>query len=287
MARQRKVHQTPEKQNQSALQLHAPDVSEAQGWYVIEDRTFWEERIRNFMERYERERSQDGEAKKRPETAEDLSERLTEHARLDAERWDGEEWFFTGGSLESEQIFKGLAAQAVSGLGNLSQGEPWEAWLECLINYAGGIKGNQARWVLRVEQLVTIQLVFYLSAEFCRFLRDMAPLAKSDAEQPRPDSSAVADTPREPAAEEPSAGNQRHSETETQISKSLKKKRQEIVHKYAGDHDLIMAGLANHVAISLSAIHGIIREDRSRYSEETRNRFLKKIGISLKRWYQE
>ena len=90
-----------------------------------------------------------------------------------------------------------------------------------------------------------------------------------------------------PVAELPQERSQQLSETETQISESLKRKRQEIVHRYNEEHELNMAGLASHAFVSLSALHGIIREDRNRYSETTRNNFLKKIGVSVKRWYQE
>jgi transcriptional regulator with XRE-family HTH domain len=44
------------------------------------------------------------------------------------------------------------------------------------------------------------------------------------------------------------------------------------------------ADFARYVGISKTAIEGIVREDRKRYSLATRDRLLEKLGISIEDW---
>ena len=65
------------------------------------------------------------------------------------------------------------------------------------------------------------------------------------------------------------------------------KRRREIVRQYNRKHGLTMAALSRGVAISVSGIQAIIRGDRSRYSQENCNSFLKKIGVRRGQWDKE
>jgi hypothetical protein len=63
-----------------------------------------------------------------------------------------------------------------------------------------------------------------------------------------------------------------------------KRRRREIIKQYRSINNLTMAELSRRVAMSVTAIEGMVRGDRTRYSEETLSRFLKKIGVSPERW---
>jgi hypothetical protein len=62
-------------------------------------------------------------------------------------------------------------------------------------------------------------------------------------------------------------------------------RRRDIVKRYCKENkDLTMAVLAQRGETSVTAIQGMVRGDRTRYSEETLIRFLKAIGLSADQW---
>ena len=61
----------------------------------------------------------------------------------------------------------------------------------------------------------------------------------------------------------------------------------DLVRRYKRENDLTGADLARRCKMSVTAIQGIIREDRTRYSDETQVTFLKKIGVSQEQWYKK
>lgn len=70
------------------------------------------------------------------------------------------------------------------------------------------------------------------------------------------------------------------------VSLALKNRRKELIKKYRRDQGLTAADLARRIGMSQSAILGIVNEDRTRFSEDTRNRFLQTLGFSLRDWYE-
>ena len=70
-----------------------------------------------------------------------------------------------------------------------------------------------------------------------------------------------------------------------QVTAAIKKRRREFVDDYKRQHGITLAHLAHRFGMSVSAIMGIIREDRSRYSDDKRDRFLKRLGVTEGQWY--
>lgn len=60
--------------------------------------------------------------------------------------------------------------------------------------------------------------------------------------------------------------------------------RRRLIDKYRRAHDLSAAAFARRVGISATAIRGIVKDDRKRFSESTRDRLLRAIGVSRELW---
>jgi len=60
--------------------------------------------------------------------------------------------------------------------------------------------------------------------------------------------------------------------------------RRRLIEKYRRDHDLTAAAFARKVGISDTAIRGIVKDDRKRFSEDTKDRLLSALGVSRERW---
>ncbi len=69
------------------------------------------------------------------------------------------------------------------------------------------------------------------------------------------------------------------------VSDQIRARRQ-LIRKYLTQHEerLTMASLAWRATTSVTAIQGMVRGDRTRYSQDTLERFLKTIGVSLQDW---
>jgi len=64
-----------------------------------------------------------------------------------------------------------------------------------------------------------------------------------------------------------------------------RKRRYAFLKKYRADHNHnSMGDLARHFGLSVTAIQGMVRGDRTRYSEETLAKFLNSIGVSPSEW---
>jgi ribosome-binding protein aMBF1 (putative translation factor) len=64
-----------------------------------------------------------------------------------------------------------------------------------------------------------------------------------------------------------------------------RKRRYAVLRRYRADHDLnSMGDLARRFGLSVTAIQGMARGDRKRYSEEKLATFLKSIGVSPGEW---
>ncbi len=68
------------------------------------------------------------------------------------------------------------------------------------------------------------------------------------------------------------------------ISAATRKRRRELVIQHKQADGLTSEDLSRRCRISSTAIRGMIREDRTRYSDATLTRFLKTIGVSRKEW---
>lgn len=71
----------------------------------------------------------------------------------------------------------------------------------------------------------------------------------------------------------------------SKVSAGLMAWRNSAIRQHLHAKHLTAAGLALKVAISDSAIRGIVREDRKRFAEDTRDRLLKELGITARQWY--
>jgi hypothetical protein len=70
-------------------------------------------------------------------------------------------------------------------------------------------------------------------------------------------------------------------------SPELVERRRRAVQRYRRGHDLSAAGFARKVGISETAITGIIREERKRFSPSTQEKLLDAIGMTREEWYRE
>jgi hypothetical protein len=75
---------------------------------------------------------------------------------------------------------------------------------------------------------------------------------------------------------------QTKQDTSTRVVITMR--RRNIVRKYLADSSLTMDGLARRCRTTSSVIHGMIREDRTRFGPDSLARFLKAIGVSAEEW---
>jgi hypothetical protein len=69
------------------------------------------------------------------------------------------------------------------------------------------------------------------------------------------------------------------------VNPETRKRRYALLKKYRTDNGInSMGDLARHFALSVTAIQGMVRSDRKRYSEEKLATFLKSIGVSPSEW---
>ena len=80
---------------------------------------------------------------------------------------------------------------------------------------------------------------------------------------------------------------QRERELAAAVTPAIIARRRNAVRKYRTDHDLNAEGLARRLGMSPTAVRGVVREDRKRFSTETRTRLLMGLAISIEDWYRE
>jgi len=68
------------------------------------------------------------------------------------------------------------------------------------------------------------------------------------------------------------------------VNRETLRRRRELLKAYRRSNGLTMAALARKLAMSTTAIEGMVRSDRKRYGEDTLQRFLKTIGVSRDQW---
>ena len=71
---------------------------------------------------------------------------------------------------------------------------------------------------------------------------------------------------------------------DTSVLAATGKRRREIVGKYRVKHSLTVDQLAHRCHTTPSAIHGMMRGDRTRFGPDSLSRFLKVIGVSVQEW---
>lgn len=72
------------------------------------------------------------------------------------------------------------------------------------------------------------------------------------------------------------------------IAPQIVRRRRAILADYRQKNDaMTTSDFARHVGISMTAVEGIVREDRKRYSLATRDRLLERLGISIEDWNRD
>lgn len=71
---------------------------------------------------------------------------------------------------------------------------------------------------------------------------------------------------------------------ESKPSRETHKRRRDLINRYCKGNTLTRADLARRAGTSVTAIQGMVRGDKTRYSQDTLVRFLKTIGVSSDLW---
>jgi hypothetical protein len=117
----------------------------------------------------------------------------------------------------------------------------------------------------------TIEFLFRASARFCLEFRSLTP----DIEEETPARPVAPLGQTESAPVEPAA----------LASPEIRKRRYDILKRFRTEKGLATMGdLARRAAVSVTAIQGMLRGDRSRYAEAKLEDFLKLIGVSRNNW---
>jgi ribosome-binding protein aMBF1 (putative translation factor) len=187
----------------------------------------------------------------------------------------GAQWRLGGGSHGIAKFFTDVAESAAVELGHSGGPSALFFWLDLLKRDSPFYKSSGSGGV--------INRVSEASAEYCLKCETHA---KVDAR-----AKAAKQVATEPIAQEKSTLSQgpkrrgpkpRHSEVKLD---EVPKRRREILKRFRVDRGIgTMQDLARHLGMSLTAIHGIVRDDTTRYSQETRLEFLKKIGVDPEKW---
>jgi hypothetical protein len=91
----------------------------------------------------------------------------------------------------------------------------------------------------------------------------------------------------EPKAKAIESGNNRQRDTHAKksIPQELVRARYDTLTRHRNQKNgQSVAAFAHNVGASVTAVHGIVREDRNRYSDEKRDRLLRELGITLETW---
>ncbi len=70
-------------------------------------------------------------------------------------------------------------------------------------------------------------------------------------------------------------------------TKNLQRRRRLLVQAHRREHGLTAEGFALGIGLSNSAVRGIVREDWTRFSEATRDKLLRVLGVTVDEWYRE
>ena len=71
------------------------------------------------------------------------------------------------------------------------------------------------------------------------------------------------------------------------VTPEMKKRRRAALGTYRENHELSVGGLARKAGISETAIHGIVNEDRSRFSGATQTKLLEVLKLTRSDWYRK
>ena len=171
--------------------------------------------------------------------------------------------------------FKTAAEAAAVALGLSSAEAPPDGWLDSLKHQddlfpveTGGVVTEGTGAVTHFDD-PDIPRVCEVSADYCERLAYRAVAHDAEAQTRATQASDVG-----AAGEAGLRG----------VTLSLRKRRRELLKKYKIEEGSTTADVARRFGMSASAIHGIIRGDRSRYSPDTEDRFLKQLGVSSREW---
>jgi hypothetical protein len=70
------------------------------------------------------------------------------------------------------------------------------------------------------------------------------------------------------------------------ITSAVIKRRKRLVDEFRREHEMKAADFARHIRRNQTTIYGIIKEDRARFSDASRDHLLEKLGVTLEQWYR-
>lgn len=209
-----------------------------------------------------------------------------------------ETWQLGLGPQQSQSMFKRLARQAAVTLGYPGGEDGVDAWLNLLRSADSYI---QARGCANGHASVYLGRLCTASADYCVELQTLAmenessqkacnvQLSRLDTEIVTVDNASsrllvLKQESKVPVVEnfDSRAGKDLPSE---QPTLGLIKARNDALKRYRLQEGLDRHGLARRAKASLTAIEGMVREDRKRYSITRRNLVLENLKIPLETWY--
>jgi hypothetical protein len=178
-------------------------------------------------------------------------------------------WWLTDGPRDSFRArFDGVATRAGMALFSPRGTKPRnyrDYWLHCLCLY---LSTNDSAHLTRedgehmMHNLPEASEAFAFRLKECALENEQWEKAISTVDSPRPETG----KPTAPSAE-------------------TVKRRRELIKRYRNAHEgMTMPDLARHTGTCVTAIQGMVRGDRTRYSEEKLSKFLKTIGVPADQW---
>ena len=70
------------------------------------------------------------------------------------------------------------------------------------------------------------------------------------------------------------------------VGAAIVKRRKRLIQEYRTAHGLTVADFARRLGMSETAVRGIIKEDRSRFAQDKRDKLLSVLGVSQSSWYR-
>ncbi|HXP87805.1 MAG TPA: hypothetical protein VN841_23940, partial [Bryobacteraceae bacterium] len=171
--------------------------------------------------------------------------------------------------------------------------EKWAAFLDRMSEPDSAMTRLNERYENTLKQTISHR-IRHFQQEATRQLPSQTAQAARNANQPsetaerrypKLDSGSFSEIPIPEGTESrvPSAGHDIPSKP-TLADTATRNRRRQIVKRYQETHDMKRTDLARRVAMSPTAIEGMIRGDRSRYSEEKLLKFLEQIGVKPENW---
>ena len=206
-------------------------------------------------------------------------------------------WTLSEGSDEQYDLFRSFATQAALAGDLVSSNEnPVDAWLNHLRlgPHFHSLKGDSTVGDVRLaSDGGYINFLCRASAERCVVMKGMAMVQAAAASRTVSPAGTTKSAPLSPGAHNQLPATAQKERGEQTITAATIRRRRRFFEKYGQETSqkknlkkkMTVPDLARHMSMSVTAIQGIIREDRSRFSDGTQARFLTLIGVTRSRWY--